>query len=223
MRDVEALRVDRGIDDWIVSGSSWGTTLALAYACEHADRVRALLLRGVTTYSDTELDWSYRDGAARLLPEAWEAFTRLAHGDVSDLVGVYRAALLDEERRLEAALAWCRWELAGMFAEPGSEVESLFTEPRFAVCFARISTHYAAHRGFIDQERLWSTVTGLGHIPATIVQGRYDFCTPPATAWRLHREWPGSILHLLEDESHRLTGATATIRESLSALAAGRA
>jgi proline iminopeptidase len=237
--DMELLREDRGIDTWIVSGSSWGTTLGLAYVCEHPDRVRAVLLRSITTYGDAELGWVYRDGASRLLPEAWEEFegaladtpaadtpaadtpaadTPAADTPAADdLVATYRRALegTDDARRLTAALAWCRWELAGMRAEPGSEVEAIFTDPVFATGFARISTHYAAHRGFLDHDRLWASVPGLGHIPATFVQGRYDLCTPPATAWRLHRQWPGSVLHLLDDEGHRLTGAAAVLRRTL--------
>ena len=217
--DLELLREHRGIDAWVVSGSSWGSTLALAYACRHPERVRAMLLRGVTTYSAAELDWVYRDGAGRLLPEAWEEFAGTA-GAAGDLVGAYRRALEgeDDALRLGAALGWCRWELAGMRAEPGSELERIFTEPRFAVAFARISVHYAAHRGFLDHDRLWSTVAGLGHVPATFIQGRYDLCTPPATAWRLHRRWPNSTLHLLDDEGHRLTGADAVLRSALAAL-----
>jgi len=221
--DMELLREHLGIDAWIVSGSSWGCTLGLAYVCAHPARVRAVLLRSVTTYSSDELDWVYRGGADRLLPEAWEEFVATigaAPGD--DLVAVYRGALEgdDDARRLEAALGWCRWELAGMRAEPGSTVESIFTEPRFATAFARISVHYAAHRGFVDHVRLWSEIRTLGHVPATFIQGRFDLCTPPVTAWRLHRQWPGSTLHILDDEGHRLLGAAAAMRHTLEQYAA---
>ncbi|CUR59396.1 putative Proline iminopeptidase [metagenome] len=219
VRDMERLRRSRGIDRWIVSGSSWGVALTLAYVCEHPERVRGVLLRGITTCSAEELDWVYRDGANRLLPEAWEAFCSLAPDASTDLVAAYQQALENDSRRQAAALAWCRWELAGALAKPGSELEATLTEPRFAMCFARISTHYAANLGFIDQEALWSTIPTLGHIPATMIQGRFDLCTPPATAWRLHRQWPNSTLHLLDDESHRLEGAAATVRASLDELA----
>ena len=196
-----------------------GSTLALTYLCRHPDRVRAVLLRSITTYSQAELDWVYRDGASRLLPEAWEEFTGGVEGP--DLVSAYRRALEgdDASLRLDAALGWCRWELAGMRAEPGSEIEAIFTEPRFATCFARISTHYAAHLGFVEHDRLWSTIPRLGAVPATLVQGRFDLCTPPATAWRLHRQWPGSVLHLLDDEGHRLTGAAPIVQRTLEAYA----
>lgn len=215
VQDMERLRKERGVADWIVSGSSWGSTLGLAYTCAHPDRVRAVLLRSITTYSAAEMDWVYRDGASHLLPEAWDEFAGAMAAE--DLVAAYRAALEGEDvaRRRAAALAWCRWELAGMRAEPGSELEATFTDLRFATAFARISTQYAAHHGFIDQAQLWATIPTLGHIPATFIQGRLDLCTPPATAWRLHRTWPNSTLHLLDDEGHRLTGAAAVLRRTL--------
>lgn len=216
IRDLELLRRHRGIDSWVVSGSSWGSTLGLAYTVACPDRVLAVLLRSVTTYSRDETDWVYRAGASHLLPEAWEEFVAAA-GTVPDrdLVAGYRLRLADDAQRLDAALAWCRWELAGMRAERGSEVEAVFTEPRFATAFARISTHYAAAFGFLDHAELWAAVPQLGHIPATFIQGRFDLCTPPATAWRLHHAWPNSTLHLLEDEGHRLTGAAATMARTL--------
>jgi proline iminopeptidase len=219
VRDMERLREHRGIDSWVVSGSSWGATLGLAYVCAHPDRVRAVLLRSITTYSPEELDWVYRDGASRLLPEAWDEFAAVVED--GDLLAGYRRALdgTDDARRLDAALGWCRWELAGMRAEPGSPIEAIFLEPRFATAFARISTHYAAHTGFVDHARLWSTIPTLGHLPATFIQGRFDLCTPPVTAWRLHRRWPASTLHLLDDEGHRLTGAAAVMRGVLDAYA----
>jgi proline iminopeptidase len=216
VHDMEQIREHLGVERWVVSGSSWGTTLGLAYACRHPDRLRAVLLRSVTTYSRPELDWVYRDGANRLLPEAWDDFSR-ALGPGDDLVETYRRALEtgSDALRLTAALAWCRWELAGMRAEPGSELEAIFTEPCFATAFARISTHYAAQQGFLDQSLLWSMVPRLGHVPATFIQGRLDLCTPPQTAWRLHCAWPNSTLHLLDDEGHRLTGSAAVLRRTL--------
>lgn len=221
--DMELLRDHLGIDAWIVSGSSWGSTLGLAYACAHRTRVRAVLLRSITTYGGDELDWVYRDGASRLLPEAWEEFvSAIGARPGDDLVAAYQRALEggDDDLRLRAALGWCRWELAGMRAEPGSPVEAIFTEPRFATAFARISVRYAAHRGFVDHARLWSDVGALADLPATLIQGRLDLCTPPATAWRLHRQWPGSTLHLLDDEGHRLLGAAATLQRTLERYAA---
>jgi proline iminopeptidase len=174
--DMERLRVELGVDRWVLSGGSWGSALALAYGQAHPERVRAMVLRGVFTLRASELDWVYRDGASRLLPEDWEEFVgAVPTAERGDLVGAYR-------RRLEA----------------------MFAEPDFAVAFARIESHYVAHRGFLDEGQLIRNVDAVRHIPAVIVQGRYDLCTPPVTAWDLHRAWPGSELQLVENAGHSL-------------------
>jgi proline iminopeptidase len=103
-----------------------------------------------------------------------------------------------------AALAWVRWEIAGMLLHPDPGLEAVFTEPRFAVAFARIESHYVAHRGFFTEGQLIRGAGKLHGIPAVIVQGRYDLCTPPATAWDLHRAWPESDLQLVNDAGHAL-------------------
>jgi proline iminopeptidase len=222
--DMEALRVARGIDRWVLAGSSWGVTLSLAYAQSHPTRVLGMILRSVTTYSESELAWVYRDGASHLLPERWEEFTAgVPAAERDDLVAAYhrRVGSPEADVRIAAARAWCRWETAGMLSAPDPAVDAIFAEPRFAVAFARISTHYALHRGFVEDGSLLAGATALVGIPAVIIQGRHDLCTPPVTAWRLHRAWPGSRLHLLEDEGHRLTGAAAaTLRAAAAEMAA---
>lgn len=212
--DMERLRVALDIERWVICASSWGTTLALAYALAHPRRVLGMLLRSITTYSPSELAWFYRDGANHLLPERWdELVTTLREDERDDVVGSFHARLEsgDDTVRLRAALAWCRWETAGLLSEPDPVVEAVFADPRFAVAFARISAHYALHHGFPVGGPLLDRAGELAGIPAVLVQGRLDPCTPPVTAWRLHRAWPGSRLHLLADESHRLTGAAAVL------------
>ncbi len=222
IQDVERLRVELGVEQWVLSGSSWGSALALAYAQRHRDRVTAMILRSVFTLRAAELSWVYRDGASRLLPERWAEFTEtIPPGERHDLVAAYRRRLAcpDEQVRVAAALAWTRWETAGMRADP--TVEALFAEPRFAVAFARIESHYIGHGGFLAEGQLIREASLLARIPAVILQGRYDLCTPPATAWDLHRAWPGSKLHIIEDEGHALTGATAHLLEATDRFAAG--
>jgi proline iminopeptidase len=220
--DMERLRVALGIERWVLCGSSWGTTLALAYALAHPDRVLGMILRSITTCSPSELAWVYRDGANHLLPERWEELTTaLPVAERDDLVTSFHARVgaLDDAVRIPAALAWCRWETAGMLSTPDPVVEAVFADPRFAVAFARISTHYAVHQGFPEDGPLLDRAGELAGIPGVLVQGRYDLCTPPVTAWRLHRAWPGSRLHLLDDEGHRLTGAAAVLAEEASRMA----
>lgn len=215
--DLEALRVELGIDRWVLSGGSWGSTLALAYAETHPDRVRALVLRGIFTLRESEIGWVYQDGASRLLPERWQEFRdAVPEGEREDLVTAYRRLLEsdDTDTRVRAARAWTRWETAGMLLQPDAEIERIFAEPDFAVAFARIESHYVAHRGFFEVGQLLRDAHVLKGIPGVILQGRYDLCTPPVTAWELHGAWPGSELHIIDDEGHRLTGAAARLLEA---------
>ena len=205
--DMERLRGELGINSWVLSGGSWGSALALAYAQARPQRVRAMVLRGIFTLRESELSWVYRDGASRLLPDRWEEFTgAIPEEERDDLVTAYRKRLesADRDVRVRAAQAWTRWEVAGMLLHPDPSLEATFAEPGFAVAFARIESHYVARCGFFDEGQLIRNAGALRHVPAVIVQGRYDLCTPPATAWDLHRAWPESDLQLVNDAGHSL-------------------
>lgn len=215
--DMEVLRESLRVDRWVISGSSWGSTLALAYAQTHPERVTAMILRSITTFRKSEIDWVYAGGAAHLLPERWCEFTGfIPAAEQGDLVAAYRRRLgsADDETRTAAARAWTRWETAGMLSHPDPDIEAMFAEPRFAVAFARIESHYTEHLGFLDDDQLIRKAPLLKDIPAVLLQGRHDLCTPPVTAWELHRAWPGSTLEVIEDEGHRLTGAAERLRRA---------
>lgn len=217
VEDMEALRRALGVQRWVLSGGSWGSALALAYAETHPDRVIAMVLRGIFTLRRSEIRWVYEDGASRLLPERWQQFRdAVPRRERGDLVTAYRALLEsgDRDTRVRAARAWTRWETAGMLLHPDAHIERLFAQPDFAVAFARIERHYVAHGGFFAEGQLLADAGRLREIPGVILQGRYDLCTPPVTAWDLHHAWPGSQLHIIEDEGHRLTGATARMIEA---------
>ncbi len=195
--DMEVIRVELEIDRWVLSGSSWGSTLALAYAQEHPDRAMGMILRSITTFRRSELDWVYRYGASQLLPERWEEFVAAVPPELRDDLPVAYHRLVnseDAEQRLSAALAWGRWEMASMLLHPDPEIEGIFAEPRFASAFARISTHYSVNHGFLEDGELIDRARDLSHIPAILLSGRLDLCTPPTTAWQLHHAWPGSEL-----------------------------
>ena len=205
--DMERLRAELGVERWLLSGGSWGSTLALAYAQAHPQRVTAMVLRGIFTLRESELSWAYRDGASRLLPDHWEDFAgAIPEEERGDLVAAYRKRVnsADPGVRVAAALAWVRWEVASMLLHPDPDLEAKFTEPGFAVAFARIESHYVAHRGFFEEGQLIRDAGALRQIPAVIVQGRYDICTPPATAWDLHRAWPEADLQLVSDAGHAM-------------------
>jgi proline iminopeptidase len=161
-----------------------------------------MALRGIFT-----LSWVYRDGASRLLPDRWEEFTdAIPKEERDDLVTAYRKRLESPDRdvRVRAAPAWTRWEIAGMLLHPDPSLKAKFAEPGFAVAFARIESHYVAHRGFFREGQLIRNTGALQHATTVIVQGRYDLCTPPTTAWNLHRAWPESDLQLANDTGHSL-------------------
>jgi proline iminopeptidase len=189
-----------GIERWMVFGGSWGSTLALAYAQAHAERVSELVLRGIFTFRQKEVDWLYRYGASEVYPDKWEQFLAvIPEHERGDLVHAYRRRLTGEDSatRLVAAKAWSRWEAETVSLRPSPETIGAHTSDSFAVAIARIENHYMAHRGWLEEGQLLSHANRLRGIPGVIAQGRYDMCTPPAAAWDLHRAWPESQLRIV--------------------------
>ena len=204
--DMEALRQHRSVDQWLLFGGSWGSTLALAYARLHAHRVSGMLLRGVFSARICELDWLYREGgASRLFPDKWQAFANALGMGQSDHGLTACAQCLqspDPQVQMRAALAWCEWESSLCSIE--SQAQDAL-EPGACLAMARISTHMFLH----DPELQRGLGLGLGDvlphlagIPGVVVQGRYDLVTPVATAWALHRAWPGSQWRLVHNAGH---------------------
>jgi proline iminopeptidase len=203
--DIEALRSHLGIDRWLVCGGSWGSTLALAYAQRHADRVTELVLRGIFTLRRSELDWFYEGGAASIFPDLWEGFLApVAEDRRGRLVEAYSVLLNDPDPAVHgpAATAWARWESSTITLLPDEGMVEHFTEDAFAVAFARIENHFFMHGGWMDEGQLIAGAGALADIPAVIIQGRYDMCTPAVTAWELHRAWPEAELRIIPDAGH---------------------
>lgn len=204
--DIEALRHHLGIERWQVFGGSWGSTLALAYAQRHRDRVTELVLRGIFLLRRSEIDWYYNGGAGHIFPEQWEKF--LAPIPESwrggDLVEIYHQLLHDDDLEVatRAAIAWSTWEAATSSLRPKPDRVEESAEPRFALAFARIENHYFHHRGYLDDGQLLRDAGILAEIPGVIVQGRYDVICPATSAWELHRAWPSSTLHIVDDAGH---------------------
>ncbi len=206
IRDMEALRVHLGIDQWLVSGGSWGSTLALAYAQRHPSRVSEIVLSGVTTSRRIEAQWLY-GGVARFFPEAWKQFrdhVPEAHGD-GDVIAAYghRMEHPDLRVRLEAARAWCAWEDAVLSLEPNTEARPFGSmPPEDMLAFVRICTHYLRHVAWLEEGALIRDAGRLGAIPGILIHGRRDMSCPVDTAWALARAWPGVELVILEDAGH---------------------
>jgi proline iminopeptidase len=203
--DLERLREHLGIDRWQVFGGSWGSTLALAYAERHPDRVTELVVRGIFTLRTSELDWFYEGGASAIFPDTWDGF--LAPVPVAErgaLIAAYSRMLADPDPAVHgpAAVAWASWEASGITLLPHPEVVARFAEPTFALAFARIENHYFMNRGWLEEDQLLRDAAILKNIPGVIVQGRYDVCTPAVTAWALHRAWPQAQFVLVPDAGH---------------------
>lgn len=207
--DIEHIRDDLGIDRWQVFGGSWGSCLALAYAETHPDRVSEMIMRGIFTMRRRELLWFYQDGASNILPDAWEKFVApIPQSERGDMIAAYHARLTGEDAdvRLACARAWSMWEGAALSLMPNPGRVAAFGQPDYAIAFARIECHYFIHGGFFDSDdQLIANAGRLRDIPCTLVQGRYDICTPPLTAWDLHRAWPESDLRMVPDAGHAMS------------------
>lgn len=207
--DIERLREHLGIERWMVFGGSWGSTLALAYSQTHPERCTSIILRGIFLLRRKELHWFYQEGASYIFPDAWEDYIAPIPPDERfDLLSAYHKRLTssDEQARLEAAQAWSRWEAATITLYPNPKLVNHFTTPIFAEAFARIENHYFVNSGFFDSDdQLLRNVNLIQHIPALIVQGRYDMVCPMLSAWDLHRAWPEAKFVLVDGAGHAVT------------------
>ena len=203
--DMEKLRQMMGVERWLVFGGSWGSTLAMAYAQTHPERVTELVLRGIFTLRRWELEWFYQHGASLLFPDKWEAFVApIPEAERGDLMAAYYKRLVggDPAEQQRCASAWAKWEGETITLLPDPAVAGAFYDPHYALAFARIENHYFMHGGFMEEGQLIRDAYKLKGIPGVIVQGRYDVCCPPQTAWDLHRAWPEAEFHMVEDAGH---------------------
>jgi proline iminopeptidase len=204
--DIERLRERLGIGRWQVFGGSWGSTLALAYAETHPERVTELVLRGIFLLRRWELEWFYQEGASRLFPDAWERYVAAIPPDERhDLIAAYGRRLGSDDPgvRNAAARAWSVWEGATSYLHPREEAVAQHDDPGFAVAFARIENHYFSNGGFFESEdQLLRDAGRIRHIPGVIVHGRYDVVCPLQNAWDLHRVWPEAELVVTPTSGH---------------------
>ncbi len=207
--DMERLRGHLGVSRWQVAGGSWGSTLALAYAVTHPERVTELILRGIFTLRRSEIQWFYQQGADQLFPEAWAKFIEpIPPPERHDLLSAYHRRLTggDEAEKLACARAWSQWEGSTLSLIPDEKRIHEFGADQFALAFARIECHYFMNRGFFERDaQLLEDASRLRHVPGVIIQGRYDVVTPPVTAWELHRAWPEAQFVMVPDAGHTAT------------------
>jgi proline iminopeptidase len=207
--DMERIREERGIERWQVVGGSWGSTLGLAYAQTHPERVSEIVLRGIFTLRREELSWFYQAGCHQMFPDAWEGFLApIPPEERHDMIAAYHRRLTSSDRavQIEAARAWSIWEGTTISLLPDPARIAKFGQDDYAIAFARIECHYFMNAGFFGRDdQLIADVGRIRHIPGVIVQGRYDVVTPIRTAWDLHKAWPEADLRIVADAGHAVT------------------
>jgi len=205
--DLELLREHLTIERWQVFGGSWGSSLALAYAETHPDRVTELVLRGIFTLRRSELEWFYGGPAGNMAPDFWAGFEAAVPAEsrvFGQFIPAFARLLADPDPAVHgpAAVAWSTWEASTITLIPRPELIADFAEPGYALAFARIENHYFTHDGFFEPSQLLRDAGRLAEIPTVIIQGRYDLCTPAVTAFELHQALPSADFVLVDDAGH---------------------
>ena len=207
VEDIETLKNKLGFKKWLVFGGSWGSTLSLAYSQTYPKSVSEMVLRGIFMLRKKELDWFYQEGASNIFPEAWEKFLEpIDMSQRDDLMSAYHEIFKSDntEKKLNAAIAWSRWEGSTSSLSYNPDMADSFSDPRFALAFALIENHYFVNKGFLEHENqlIESGIDIIRNIPTTIVQGRYDIVCPMTTAWELSKNWPEANLIIAPSSGH---------------------
>jgi len=209
VEDMEAIRQHLGIDMWQLFGGSWGSTLALAYAETHPERVRQLVLRGIFLMRRSEVEWFYQEGASNLYPDHFQTYRdHIPADERSDMVTAYHHRLTHEDKavQLAAAKKWSVWEGSTLSLLPNPGRQAAFANEHYALAFARIECHYFFNGGFFEHDgQLLTNADRLQGIPGTIVHGRYDVVTPLANAWELTKVWTAAELQVVNDAGHAMS------------------
>lgn len=226
--DIEKLREHCRVERWQVFGGSWGSTLALAYAQQHPQRVCELILRGIFTLREQEVRWLYQEGASAIFPEAFAKYRSvIPAAEWGDLLTAYHKRLVgtDEQVRQRCAVAWSAWEASCLTLLPNPTLEAQFADPHFAEAFARIECHYFFNKGFFSHDgALLNGMAVIKHLPGIIIQGRYDMVTPAISAYELSLAWPKAELQMIADAGHAtsepgITGALVNATDAYLAAA----
>ncbi|HHH48796.1 MAG TPA: prolyl aminopeptidase [Gammaproteobacteria bacterium] len=203
--DMEFIRDYLGVEQWLLFGGSWGSTLSLVYAQAHPRRVLGLVLRGIFLCRPHEIRWFYQEGASHIFPDYWEDYLKpIPEAERGDLLKAYYRRLSSENEvaRMAAAKAWAKWEGRTSTLHPSKTVIDHFSQPHNALSLARIESHYFSHGSFLEPNQILRDAGRLAGIPGVIVQGRYDVVCPMQSAWDLHRAWPDAVLQIIPDAGH---------------------
>lgn len=203
--DMELIRNQLGIGQWLLFGGSWGSTLSLLYAQAHPDRVLGLVLRGIFLCRDDDIRWFYQYGASEVFPDYWQDFLApIPEAERADLLAAYHRRLTGDNdlERMAAAKAWSVWEGRCSTLDPNPDMVAHFASPRFALAFARIESHYFINHAFIRPNQILDEAHKLAGLPGIIVHGRYDLVCPLSQAHALSRVWPDAELEIIRDAGH---------------------
>lgn len=203
--DIEKIRQFLNIEQWVLFGGSWGSTLALLYAQAHPPVVKAMILRGIFLCRKEDLTWFYQEGAKQIFPDYWRDFAEPIAIDLrDDMIKAYYDLLTgdNELAKLHAAKQWSLWEGRCATFRPNPNVVSNFCNTHFALSLARIEAHYFINNSFITENQILDNMEKIQHIPATIIHGRYDIVCKVEAALALHEAWPGSELQIIRDAGH---------------------
>jgi proline iminopeptidase len=203
--DMERIREHLGIDKWVLFGGSWGSTLSLAYAQCHPERVHALIVRGIFLCRPQEFHWFYQAGASRLFPDYWQDYlAAIPVEEQGDLMQAYYRRLTgsDQIAQMHAAKAWSCWEGRSATLRPNPHIVEHFVESHRALSIARIECHYFVNNAFLEPNQLLRDMPKIAHLPGIIVHGRYDVICPLDNAWALHQAWPNSELQIIREAGH---------------------
>ncbi len=203
--DLERIREHLGIDKWVLFGGSWGSTLALAYAQTHPERVHGLIVRGIFLARPQDIHWFYQEGASRLFPDYWQDYSRRSRRTNATIwfSGLSQASDRQRPDRPDArgqSLVWLGRPHAGL--RPSPQRVERFSEPQRALSIARIECHYFTNNSFLEPNQLIRDMHKIAHLPGVIIHGRYDMICPLDNAWELHQAWPNSELQVIREAGH---------------------
>lgn len=202
--DIEKLREHLGINDWLIYGASWGTTLAMAYAQAHPRKVTAMVLAAITMTTSDEVEW-ITEHMRRVFPREWDKFAAAVQpGPDERIIDAYYRKIQDasQEVRLKTARAWCEWEDVHVSLDPKYTANPRFQDPKFCLEFATLVIHYWKHSAFLEEQNLLANIKCIMHLPCILIHGRLDISSPLETAWKLHKSWPGTELVIVDNEGH---------------------
>ncbi len=205
--DIELIREHLKIEKWVVFGGSWGSTLGLLYAQTHPQSVSGLILRGIFLARDRDVQWFYQKGTSRIFPDYWEKFLEpIPEAERGDMIAAYYKRLTsdNEIEKLRAAKAWSIWEGMTATLQTDKSVVDSFSDAYTALSVARIECHYFMHQCWLQEDQLINNIDAIRHIPAYIVQGRYDVICPVEQAWELSVAWPEAKLSIIGDAGHAI-------------------